>query len=150
MNQEQTFRAVAWWSSGQTGIVKSDSAPSAVHFTAPLASGGVEGRWTPEDLLLGSIASCFTTTCRALAERSLLEPTDLQVEVDGVAAPAGSGCPFKEIVIRANMIVPLEEEQSRALKLLEKAQSVCAISRLLAVRPTLEPVVTVAAPSFVA
>ena len=70
MEQTHQFRAVAWWTSGRTGITKSESAPNAIHFTAPIAFGGMEGRWTPEDLLLGAVASCFTTTFRALAEHS--------------------------------------------------------------------------------
>ena len=84
MEQTHQFRAVAWWTSGRTGITKSDSAPNAIHFTAPIAFGGMEGRWTPEDLLLGAVASCFTTTFRALAEHSAFEYTDRQTEVDGI------------------------------------------------------------------
>ena len=59
MENEHKYRVVAWWTSGQTGIAKSDSAPNAIHFTAPPQFGGVEGRWTPEDLLMTALASCF-------------------------------------------------------------------------------------------
>ena len=91
MDQKHKFRVVAWWSSGQNGIAKSDSAPNAIHFTAPVAIGGSEGRWTPEDLLLCAIASCFTTTCRDLAEHSKLEYSDLQVKAEGVVSSSNSG-----------------------------------------------------------
>ena len=43
MEQTHQFRAVAWWTSGRTGITKSNSAPNAIHFTAPIAFGGMEG-----------------------------------------------------------------------------------------------------------
>ena len=69
------FRVVAWWSSGRYGMAKADSAPNVVHFTAPPEFGGLEERWTPEDMLLGAVASCFTTTFRALAEYSKFEYT---------------------------------------------------------------------------
>ena len=42
----------------------------------------MDGRWTPEDLLLCAVASCYTTTFRAVAESSKFEYKDLQVEVD--------------------------------------------------------------------
>jgi len=42
------YRVSAWWTSGRTDIAKSDSAPNAIHFTAPKEFGGLEGRWTPE------------------------------------------------------------------------------------------------------
>ena len=146
MDQTHKFRVVAWWSSGQTGIAKSDSAPSAIHFTAPVAFGGLEGRWTPEELLLSAIASCFTTTCRSLAEQAALEYTDLQVEVEGLVSSTGFGYRFGEIVIRANLTVPQDEDRERASKLLRKAKAVCLISQMLASPPTLEPAVTVGAP----
>ena len=54
MENEHTYRVVAWWASGKTGLVKSDSAPNAIHFTTPPQFGGMEGRWSPEDLLLSA------------------------------------------------------------------------------------------------
>src|SRR3984893_9436027 len=56
MENEHKYRVVAWWTSGQTGIAKSNSAPNAIHFTAPPQFGGLEGRWTPEDLLMTALA----------------------------------------------------------------------------------------------
>jgi peroxiredoxin-like protein len=147
MDHTHKFRVVAWWSSGQTGLVKSDSAPNAIHFTAPVAFGGFEGRWTPEDLLLGALSSCFTTTFRALAEHPVLEYIDLQVEVVGTVSPTDSGYRFAEVVIRANLTIPHQGDQERALKLLEKAKDACLVSRALAMQQTLEPVVTVGVPS---
>jgi organic hydroperoxide reductase OsmC/OhrA len=67
MQNEHTYRVVAWWAAGKTGLVKSDSAPNAIHFTTPPQFGGMEGRWSPEDLLLSAVASCFTSTFHALA-----------------------------------------------------------------------------------
>jgi hypothetical protein len=48
MENEHKYRVVAWWTSGQTGIANSESAPNAIHFTAPPQFGGLEGRWTPK------------------------------------------------------------------------------------------------------
>ena len=83
MENEHKYRVVAWWTSGQTGIAKSDSAPNAIHFTAPPQFGGLEGRWTPEDLLMTALASCFTTTFHAIAGYSKFEYTDSPFPVLG-------------------------------------------------------------------
>ena len=146
MDQTHKFRVVAWWSSGRTGIAKSDSAPNAIHFSTPVAFGGFEGRWTPEDLLLGALASCFTTTFRALAEHSNFEYTDLQMEVEGVVTRNSSGYSFTEIVIRPSLTVACKEEEDLGLKLLHKTKTVCLVSRALAVQQSFEPSVTVGAP----
>ena len=148
MEQTNQFRVLAWWSSGRTGIAKSDSAPNAIHFTAPVAFGGIEGRWTPEDFLLGAVASCFTTTFRALAEYSAFEYTDLQTEVDGVVARTGSEYAFRDIVIRASVTISQEQDKARALKLLHKTQAACLVSRALAIPQEFQPVVTIAATSL--
>src|SRR6266849_4608147 len=118
MEGAQKYRVVAWWSSGRTGLAKSDSAPNAIHFTAPPEFGGLEGRWTPEDLLLCAVASCYTTTFRALAEYSKFEYSDLGVQVEGTLRKVDSGYVFSEVVIRPNLTIPSEAERERALRLL--------------------------------
>jgi organic hydroperoxide reductase OsmC/OhrA len=143
MEEVHQFRVVAWWASGRTGIAKSSSAPNAIHFTSPPAFGGLDGRWTPEDLLLCAIASCYTTTFRTLAEYSKFEYTDLQVEVEGAISKATTGYSFGEVLIRANLMIAQEEERSRALKLLHKAKGLCLVSRALSVEQRFEPRVQV-------
>lgn len=139
MEAEQKYRVVAWWSSGRTGLAKSDSAPNAIHFTAPPEFGGLEGRWTPEDLLLSAVASCYTTTFHALADYSKLEYADLEVEVEGVIRKTDSGYAFTEILIRPNLTISSDGEQTRALRLLQKAKTACLVSRALAVEQKFEP-----------
>ncbi len=132
------FRVVAWWSSGRYGMAKADSAPNVVHFTAPPEFGGLEERWTPEDMLLGAVASCFTTTFRALAEYSKFEYTDLEVEAEAPVRKADKGYTIGEIALRPRLTVASEELRGRALQLLEKTKALCLVSRALAVAPSLE------------
>lgn len=108
MEQAHRFRVVAWWASGRTVIAQSSSAPKAIHFSSPPAFGGLEGRWTPEDLLLGALASWYTTKFQTLAEYSKFKYTDLQVEVEGVIRKAEKGYSLGEVVIRSDMTIPQE------------------------------------------
>jgi len=149
MDQAHNFRVVAWWSSGRTGIAKADSAPNAIHFTAPLSFGGIDGRWTPEDLLLGAIASCFTTTFRAIADHAKFEYIDLQMEVTGTVVRNDAGYGFAGILVRPNLTVSSQENQQLGVRLLQIAKARCVVARALAIQQTFEPVVTVAAPSLV-
>lgn len=145
MENEHTYRVVAWWASGKTGLAKCDSAPNALHFAAPPQFGGVEGRWSPEDLLLSAVASCFTTTFRALADYSDFHFTDLQVEVHGNVRKVDSGYAFEEVVIRPTLTIP-SDDQSRADRLLDKAKRLCLVSRALGVRQVFAPRVQTTAP----
>ena len=144
MEETHQFRVVAWWSSGQTGIAKSSSAPNAVHFTAPPAFGGLEGRWTPEDLLLSAVASCFTTTFQAVAAHSRFEYMDLEVEVEGTVSKLSSGYGFQQIVIRPKLTIADEEGRRHGLDLLNKANGLCLVSRALAIAQKFDPKVEVA------
>jgi len=143
METTHKYHTLAWWTSGQTGLAKSDSAPNAIHFSAPPEFGGLEGRWTPEDLLLAAVASCFATTFRVIAGYSKFEYTDLQVEVEGTVSKAESGYAFSGIILRPTVTIHGEENRQRALKLLEKTQAACLVSKALAAVPVLEPHVEV-------
>ena len=143
MEEVHRFQVIAWWASGRTGITKSSSAPNAIHFTSPPAFGGLDGRWTPEDLLLSAVASCFTTTFQAIAENSKFSYTDLQVEVDGDIKKADTGYSFTEVVVRANLTITVPEDHERAIKLLHKAEGLCLVSRALSVKKRFEPGVQV-------
>jgi organic hydroperoxide reductase OsmC/OhrA len=97
-------------------------------------------------LLLCAVASCYTTTFRALAENSKLAYTDLQVEVESAIGKADTGYNFGEVLIRANLMIPQEEERTRAIKLLHKAKELCLVSRALSVEQRFEPLVQVGKP----
>jgi organic hydroperoxide reductase OsmC/OhrA len=139
MENKHTYRVVAWWSSGKTGLAKTDSAPNAIHFTAPPEFGGLEGRWTPESLLLCAIAGCYTTTFRAIAEYSKFEYSDLEVQVEGAIQKVESGYAFTEITLRPNLSINDEAEHARGLRLLHKTSNLCLVSRALSVPQVLEP-----------
>jgi peroxiredoxin-like protein len=141
MADSYQHRVVAWWSSGRSGLAKSDTAPNSIHFAAPQQFGGLEGRWTPEDLLLCATASCFVTTFRVLAEYSKWEYADLQVEASGIVSKAGSGYSFRQITLRPHLKVNTEPEITKGQQLLQKAQNLCLVSRAMSMTQTFEPVV---------
>jgi peroxiredoxin-like protein len=139
MNEEHAYRVAAWWTSGRTGLAKSDSAPNAIHFTAPTEFGGLEGRWTPEELLLAAVAGCYTTTLRAIAGAAQFSFTDLQVEASGTVRKADSGYNFSQIVVRPNLKIGSEQERERALELLKRAEQLCLVSRAIGTTIRFEP-----------
>jgi uncharacterized OsmC-like protein len=94
-------------------------------------------------LLLGAIASCYTTTFGALAEHSRFEYADLEVEVQGTVHKADSGYSFSEILMRPSLTISSEEGRERALLLLQKAEALCLVSRALSINQTFKSCVQV-------
>lgn len=144
MPSEYTYRVSAWWTSGRTGMAKCESSPSTIHFSEAAEMGGLQGRWTPEQLLLCSLAGCFTTTFSDVARAAKFEYTDLEVEIEGcVRRSRTAGCNFTEILIRPRLTVPCEEQRDTGLALLRRAKSICMISRAITVPQTMEPTVEI-------
>jgi organic hydroperoxide reductase OsmC/OhrA len=139
MAAEYIYRVAAWWTSGRTGLAQCESAPNTIQFSEAPEFGGLEGRWTPEQLLLCSLAGCFTTTFQELARSASFEYTDLEVEVEGSVRRNKMGNHFCEINIRPRLTVHSEEEFEAGLGLLRRAKAVCLISRAITVPQTLEP-----------
>ena len=145
---EHSYRVAAWWTSGRSGLAKSDSAPNAIHFTVPKEFGGLEGHWIPEELLLAALAGCFTTTLRSIADSEQFEFTDLQVEASGIVSEGGYGCGFSEIVVRPSLKIASSKEREHALDLLEEAEMLCLVSRGISTPLKFEPKVEVTEPQL--
>ena len=142
MAAEYTYRVSAWWTSGRTGLAKCESSPNTIHFSEAAELGGLQGRWTPEQLLLCSLAGCFTTTFHDVARSAKFDFTDLEVEIEGsVRRSRTAGCNFNEILIRPRLTVSFDEQRESGLALLRRAKSICMISRAISVPQTLEPTV---------
>ena len=142
MAAEYTYRVSAWWTSGRTGLAKCESSPNTIHFSEAAELGGLQGRWTPEQLLLCALAGCFTTTFHDVARSAKFDFTDLEVEIEGsVRRSRTAGCNFNEILIRPRLTVSFEEQREAGLALLRRAKSLCMISRAISVPQTLEPTV---------
>ena len=142
MAAEYTYRVSAWWTSGRTGLAKCESSPNTIHFSEAAELGGLQGRWTPEQLLLCALAGCFTTTFHDVARAAKFEYTDLEVEIEGsVRRNRNTGCNFEEILLRPRLTVQYEEQREAGLALLRRTKAVCMISRAITVPQTLEPTV---------
>lgn len=142
MPAEYTYRVSAWWTSGRTGLAKCESSPNTIHFSEAAELGGLQGRWTPEQLLLCAMAGCFTTTFHDVARSAKFDFLDLEVEIEGsVRRSRTAGSSFNEILIRPRLKVHSEDQCEAGLQLLRRAKSGCLISRAITVPQTMEPVV---------
>jgi organic hydroperoxide reductase OsmC/OhrA len=71
------------WEGDRLTTVSSPEKPELTVATPPEFKGGVPGVWSPEDLLVASVASCFAVTLVAVAERRELPLHELHVSGTG-------------------------------------------------------------------
>jgi len=144
MNASYSFRASARWTTERRGTVEFESAAPPIDFSAPREFQGEAGLWTPEHFLLAAVSACFITTFRAVAQLSKFTAEALEVSVEGTMEKAEDGLRFTHIVLRPVLTIAAESERERAVRLLEKAERSCLISRSLRSEVRMEPVIEVA------
>ncbi|HET6629548.1 MAG TPA: OsmC family protein [Woeseiaceae bacterium] len=119
------------------GLPTLESAP-------PVEFGGPGDRWSPETLLVAAVADCFVLSFKAIAQASKFEWTSLSCDVEGELDRQDKAMQFVGFRVRAVLDVPAGADESRAQRLLEKAEHSCLITSSLKAPATLEAEVRVA------
>lgn len=111
--------------------------------TAPPAEfGGPGNRWSPETLLVAAVCDCFVLGFKAIAAASKLTWSALDVKVSGTLDRVDRKMSFTHVVITADLTVPAGQE-TRAPRILEKAEEACLITNSLSAEVHLESKVVV-------
>ena len=102
-----------------------------LEIAAPKEFDGPGDRWSPEDLLVASVASCLILTFRAIAAASKLEWSELSCAVEGVLEMVDRKTQFTEIHINASLKIKSQENEEKARQIIEKAEKNCLITNSL-------------------
>ena len=98
---------------------------------APAEFDGPGDQWSPETLLLSAAANCLVLSFKAVAKASKLSWKNIQCESIGKLDRVERVTSFTEITTKVKLTITDASEKERAIKLLEKAESVCLISNSL-------------------
>jgi peroxiredoxin-like protein len=97
--------------------------------TAPPAEfGGPGDQWSPESLLVATVANCFVLSFRAIARASKLEWTSLECDAEGKLERIDHKMKFTEFVVHATLHVPPDTDKKKALRIMEKAEDTCLVT----------------------
>lgn len=138
------YRSSAIWTMKRRGIVSAQDVPRTINFAAPPEFQGEPGLWTPEHLLVASVATCFLATFRAIAENSKLHVVRLEVEAEGLLEKEEGGFRFTQVMVRPTLAIADAADEERAQRMLQKAERACLISRSLSSRMEMQAEVEVA------
>ncbi len=140
METQYRYHASAQFHQSDRSFVELEhGAPRIVHFSAPPEFGGEPGSWTPEHFLLAAVASCYIATFKAVAKASKLEFQGIEVSADGLLEKETGGFRFTQISLKPTLILFDEDARELGVRLLEKSERVCLVSRSLSSKITLEP-----------
>jgi organic hydroperoxide reductase OsmC/OhrA len=106
--------------------------------TPPEFRGGTAGMWTPEHLLIASVASCYSLTLDTLAERRNVPMEQVEVEAVGhVTRRAEGRVGFVVIELRVELTVNAGTEHE-AEEVARDAHRICLVGHALEVPVELE------------
>jgi peroxiredoxin-like protein len=145
MEKAYTFHASAHLVGKSKAYVSAEAVPLALQFSAPPEFNGERGKWTPEHLLIAATSSCLAATFRSMAEHSKFEFISLHVEAEGTLEKNEEGFRFTRIVLRPRLSVIRDDDRERGVKLLQKAERSCLVTRSLQGEVTMDPLIVVQA-----
>ena len=119
------------WISGRRTLATVHGKHDLEVATPPEFKGGVEGVWSPEDLLVASVGSCFAVTLLAVAERRGVPLRGLEIGASGHVTQRSDGrFGFTELVLQ----VALDTEpgfEAEAAEAADAAERGCLVSSSL-------------------
>lgn len=111
-------------------LLSSEGLPG-IETAGPPEFGGPGNVWSPETLLVGSVANCFILTFRAIARASQFEWQSLRCAVSGTLEKVDRVTQFTDFNLEVELAVPAGTDEKRAVRLLEKAERGCLITNSL-------------------
>ncbi|KAB2333338.1 OsmC family protein [Cytobacillus depressus] len=131
---EHLFHLKAHWPGLRNDVGEIESGQLKTKVSIPPEMDGPGIGTNPDEMLLGAAATCYIITLAAMMERSKLEKVDLTMESVGIVDVTKGVITYKKIIHRPVIILKAEaseKDETLALKLAEKAEASCMISRAL-------------------
>lgn len=135
------YHVQAQGSASGSVLVTSPDAP-ALDTHAPPEFDGPPGYWSPESLLVASVADCYILSFRAVARASKLEWSSLDVEVEGVLDRVEGVTRFVAFTVKPRLSIASPERETLARTVLDKAKRTCLVTNSLTAECDLVPTVT--------
>lgn len=125
------FPASVHWRGGRLAEAEAPGSPTLEIATAPEFRGGIAGLWSPEGLLVASVATSFAVTLAAVAEAVGIELASIEVEGLGRVEQTPEGR-FEFSAIELTLEVGVEGEHPHTLQgLVEDAERLCVVRTAL-------------------
>lgn len=128
---------------GGSVLVTTQDAPD-LETNAPPEFDGPSGYWSPESLLIASVADCYILSFRAVARASKLEWTSLEVDVEGVLDREEGVTRFVAFTVKPRLEIVSAERETLARSVLDKAKRACLVTNSLTAPCELVPTVSFA------
>ena len=123
--------AVAATASTEGNVDLTSPGLERIESAAPAEFGGPGNHWSPETLLVASVADCFILSFKAIARASKMDWLSLSCDVEGILDRVDRVTQFTEFRLRVVLVVPEGTDEQKAMRLLDKSERSCLITNSL-------------------
>lgn len=138
--ERKSFRyktAVEWL--GRRAATLQSPGKDSFRVASPPEFRGEPNVWTPEDLFVAAVETCFLLTFAALVEKRHLAVEAYSSEAEGLLEFADDGYRFTHVTIRPVVIVSDAAAVGPVMTALNDAKRDCLVARSLLTTVTVEP-----------
>ena len=143
MDNTHFYNTNVEWKVGRQGELSLDGFPKITVATPPEFPQGVPNTWSPEHLFVASANICLMTTFLAIAENSKLKFTSYSAGGTGKMERVEGKFVISEIELKPRIVIQEEKDKEKALRIIEKAEMGCLISRSMNAKTILNPEIIV-------
>jgi peroxiredoxin-like protein len=113
----------------------------AIKGGAPPEFKGRDDNWSPENLFVASLNSCYILTLLAIAEFSKIQLLSVSSSATGKLEkiPGGSSFQVTEIIVKPRIVLASANDLARMPRILEKAKENCFVSNSIKSAIKIEP-----------
>jgi organic hydroperoxide reductase OsmC/OhrA len=127
------------WKEEKEGQIAGPNLPP-VPVGAPPEFKGREGIWSPEQLFVASLNSCYMLTFLAIAENSKVALVSFSSTAKGkLEKVPGSNYQITEIVVKPRVVIASVSDLGRMSRILDKAKENCFVSNSIKCVIKIEP-----------
>jgi organic hydroperoxide reductase OsmC/OhrA len=120
-------------------VTVSAGGPPELRMAPPVEFDGPGDAWSPEQLLVASVESCFLFTLRAVAAEAKLDYKSAHITGEGLLQRKDGVIRITEVVLRPALALPAGSDSVAAAQVLERSAKLCFLSASLSAAVRLEP-----------
>jgi len=143
MDEVHFYNTNVEWKTGRQGELSLEGFPTITVATPPEFPQGVPNTWSPEHLFVASANICLMTTFLAIAENSKLKFSSYSAGSTGKMERVEGKYVISEIELKPRIVIQEEKDREKALRIIEKAEKGCLISRSMNAKTILSPEIIV-------
>ena len=121
--------SVIWKEAKKGGLHSEGKSPIPVG--TPREFGGSPDIWSPEDLLISSVAACIMTSVLFFVEKDDGHMRSYKSRATGTMEKTAEGLTFTHIDVQINVVVDDAEQEEVIRRAVAKAEKTCPISKSL-------------------